>query len=598
MGPRAALTLAGVVAFALAGCDGGSMIGPSGGSDMSTEGSHDLAASPCNGVTVTATDPATGAATLNAPALLVATANVTGESGPHWTLVRTGDSNTITPTTTDANGFDAQYQVEDAGTWTFAVQFDTGCSATGAITLANPLGVQVLYRFRALPPEASGYPLTDTPITVTGGEPRTANLLLDPGTAVTGTLRAGGVGVAGEVRLIADLGPDAVAFAGSDGSFALAVSASGYYTPLLIPTSTTLAPHLGAKILGASLVGASFDIPGGVAVSGSVVDGSAAAIVGANVVLRAGALPSGPGTTNGSGAFSLYAEAGAYTLSFGADDWPQGSLDGVTVPAGGTSVAVAYTVARVAVGGGVVGDDGATPVAGARVTITSHAPLPSVANVSVGGGAALPAGGRVARVVTTDGNGALPAMQLPLGTYDLIVEPPGPSLDGLTAVTETLAGAATWTIALAKPVPLAITVTRGDGTPVAGVALTAIETVGLGAAPMGTTDANGQYTFVIDKGAPLDLVVEPPAATKLAGASVALLAGGGNAHVTLGPGVAVTGQVNTPDNKSLKGVRVEALCYACGSTTPVASAISDGSGTYRIYLPDPGDIAVDGGAGD
>jgi hypothetical protein len=596
MGPRAAIILAAVVAFALAGCDGASYNG-GGGSDMAAPAVHDLGTFACR-VNVTATDPTTGAPTMNAPAILVATAEVGGESGPHWTLAHTGDAD-ITPPTTDTNGFDAQYQVQDPGTWTFSVRFDTGCSATGAITLGNPSGAQVLYRFRALPPDSSGFPLTDLTVVVTGGESRNVNITLDSGTPVAGTLRAGGVGVPGEVRLIADLGPDAIAFAGSNGSFTLAVNATGNYTPLFIPTSTTLAPHLGTSAMGATFVGASFDIPGGVAVSGSVVDGSAAAIGGANVVLRAGALPSGPGTTSAAGAFTLYAEPGAYTMSFGAADWPQGSLDGVSVPAGGTSVAVAYTIARVAVGGSVVGDDGTTPVAGARVTITSHAPLANVANVSIGGGAAQPAGGRVARVVTTDVNGALPAMQLPLGSYDLIVEPPGPSLDGLTAVPETLTGAATWTIALAKPVPLAVTVTRGDdGSPVAGVALTAMETVGLGAAPTGTTGANGQFTFAIDKGASLDLVVEPPAASKLAGARVALPAGGGSTHVTLGPGLAFTGSVNTPDNKSLPGVRVEALCFSCGSTTPIATSISDANGAYHLYLPDPGEIAVDGGAGD
>ncbi|HEY2747290.1 MAG TPA: carboxypeptidase-like regulatory domain-containing protein, partial [Polyangia bacterium] len=427
-------------------------------------------------------------------------------------------------------------------------------------------------------------------------ESRTMDLQLVAGTQVNGTMRAGGVGVPGNVRLIADLGPDAVAFAGSDGSFTLALDPAGSYTPLLIPSSTTLAPHLGPKAMGASFVGGSFDIPGGVAVSGSVVDGAAAPIAGANVVLRAGALPSGPGTTNAGGAYTLYAETGAYTLSFGADDWPQGTLDGVGVPAGGTSIAVAYTIGRVAVGGTVVADDGTTPVAAARVTITSHAPLPSVANVTIGGAAAVPAGGRVARVVTTDANGVLPTMQLPLGSYDLIVEPPGPSLDGLTAVSETLAGAATWTIALAKPVPLAVTVVRGDGTPVDGAALTAVETVGLGAAPTGATDANGQYTFAIDKGATLELVVDPPASVGLAGARVPLPAGGGAVQVTLGPGVEMSGLVKTPEGKALGGVRVEALCFSCGSTTPISTSITDASGNYHLYLPDPGDVAVDGGA--
>ena len=568
----------------------------SSGNDMATFPGSDMGQAQCS-VTVTATDPATGMPTMNAPARLAAVANVSGEIGPHWTLLRAGDTTPVPTTATDANAHHVQADVTLAGSWTFSVVFDSGCRAMAAMTLDNPLGVQVLYRFRALPPETSGFPLKDDAVTIIGGEPIPHNIMLDPGTPVTGTLRAGGVGVAGEVRLLADDGPDAVALTGSDGSFKLAVQAGGGYTPLLIPTSTTIAPHLGAHALGATFVGAAFDLPGGVAVGGSVVDTSAAPIAGANVVLRAGALPSGPGTTNGAGAFTLYAETGSYTLSFGADAWPQGSLPAVTVPAGGGAIAVAYTIARVAVGGSVVGDDGVTPVAGARVTITSQ-PLAHVADVTVGGSGAVPAGGRVATVVTTDGNGALPALQLPLGSYSIIVEPPGPSIDGLTAISETLAGAATWTLTLQKPAPLAVTITRGDGSPVPGVTLTAIETVGLGAAPVGVTDGNGQYTFTLDRGAPIDLVVEPPAAPKLAGTRVALPAGGGSVSVSLGPGLPISGVVQSPSGTIQPGVRVEALCWSCGSTTPISTSISDATGTYHLYLPDPGDVVTDGGVSD
>jgi hypothetical protein len=43
-------------------------------------------------------------------------------------------------------------------------------------------------------------------------------------------------------------------------------------------------------------------------------------------------------------------------------------------------------------------------------------------------------------------------------------------------------------------------------------------------------------------------------------------------------------------------VVVEALCVSCGSSTPLASALSDGSGVYRLYLPDPSLGAVDAGS--
>ncbi len=583
----------------MAGCALGDDATSSTSQDLAAPGGSDMGVLNCPLVHVDAVDPVTGAPTTVVPARLIATVAVSGVSGPHWSLMRAGDSTSIVPMAIGSTGLSVQSDVSDAGTWTFTVTFDSGpCVVRDSKTLGNPLGIHQLFRFRALPPETTGLPLADFSINVTGGTPEAnQDLVLLAGTPVSGVLRAAGVGTAGEVRLIADSGPDAVALTDGSGSFMLAVKADGTYAPLLIPKAATLAPHLGAKATGAAFVGASFDLPGGAAVSGTVVDGSAMAISGARVVLRAGALPSGPGVSDTAGAFTLWAEPATYAMSFGADDWPQGSLDGVVVPAGGASVSIAYTVARFAVGGSVVGDDGTTPVSGARVTITSR-PLGDVADVVVGGAPSQHAAGRVARVVTTDMNGALPAMQLPAGTYDLIVEPPGPSMDGLTAITEVLGSAATWTLALDKPVPLAGTVTGPTGLGVSGARVTAMETVGLGAAPATTTDAGGHYVVMVDKGAPLQLLVEPPATANLASARLSLAANAGSADVALGPGLEVSGVVRSPTSTPLPGVRVEAYCWSCGSTTPLATSISDTTGTYHIFLPDPGENPVDGGVGD
>ena len=605
MGPRASLALLWLLPLWLAaGCVAGDDTTATPASDMGTAGGADMGAG-CTLVDVMATD-AQGAMTTAAPARLTASIDAIGASGPHWTLTHTGDTMPTPVTVINPMGYAVQADVTRAGTWTFSVRFDAGpCTTPRSITLDNPMGATVSYRFRVLPPETSGFPLYETTVPVTGGMSGvTQNLMLLPGTPVSGTLRLAGAPTAGEVRLIAGDGPDAVGLADKNGLFKLAVKSDIVYTPLLIPLpapgSTTPpagAPHLGAAQTGIKFVGAPFDIPGGVAVSGSVVDGAAAPIAQAHVVLRAGALPSSTGISDATGAWSLYAEAATYALSFDAPDWPQATLANVVVPAAGTSLAIAYTTSRTAVGGSVTNDDG-TAAAMARVTITSQ-PLGNVATVSVGGGAAQPAAGRVVRIVMTRADGTLPPLQLPQGTYHVTVEPAGPSLDGLTAFNETVGSSpATWTLPLAKLAPLDIRVVGLDGKGVAGVALTAIETLGLGAAPTGATDAMGSARLFVGKGSPVQLVVEPPGSTNLAGTRVAVAADAGSVTVMLGRGLLVTGAVQSPTGDPQPNVRVEALCDGCGSTTPIATSISDNQGVYRIYLPDPGNVLVDGGAVD
>jgi hypothetical protein len=566
----------------VAGC-GGDDTTASPTNDMASHGGGDMG-SGCTLPIIMAVD-GQGVMTTMAPARLIASINLLGAFGPHWTLTHTGDSMPTPVTVTDSMGDHVQADVTRAGTWTFDVRFDSGpCTAPRSITLDNPEGATVSYRFRVLPPETSGFPLYETTVPVTGGTSVTQNLMLLPGTPVSGTLRLAGAATAGEVRLIANDGPDAVGLADKNGSFKLAVKSDGVYTPLLIPlpppgstTSPAGAPHLGAAQTGVKFVGAAFDIPGGVAVSGSVVDAVAAPIAQAHVVLRAGALPSSTGISDAGGAWSLYAEPATYALSFDAPDWPQATLGNVVVPAGGGSIAIAYTTSRTAVGGSVTNDDG-TPAAMARVTITSQ-PLGNVATVSVGGGAALPAAGRVVRIVMTGADGTLPPMQLPPGTYDVTVEPAGPSLDGLTAFSETVGGsAATWTLPLAKLAPLDVRVVGLDGKGVDGVVLTAIEMLGLGAAPTGTTDATGAAELRVGKGSPVQLVVEPKGDANLAGTRVAIAADAGSVTVMLGRGLLVTGTVQSPTGDPQPSVRVEALCDGCGSTTPVATSISDSQG--------------------
>lgn len=587
MGPRAAL----IALCALAcGCGAENTHGGGGGQDMAAA-TADMGMACSTVVDVTATSD-------YAPARLTATAQVFGVSQPTWTVTLAGDSTVYTPTPLDPSNLRVQLDAMKAGTYTFSVYFASGaCSGQGVKTLLNPTGATMKYRLRALPPETLGLPLKDTPLVLVGGVPLSSfDLTLSAGTAIAGTLTGPGGATAGEVRLIADSGPDAVTTTTS-GPFTLAVLGDGLYTPLLIPSSVALAPHLGAQAQGLDFAGAPFVVGAGATVGGTVSDVASSPLAGVHVVLRAGALPSGPGTSDATGNFTLHAEPGSYTLSFGSDGWPEGTLAGVTVPAGGLTIGVQYTVTRAPVAATVVASDGTTPVAGARVTLTSR-PLGTVANVSIGGNVQA-AAGRVMRVVASAADGTLPGLALPDGTYDVVVEPPAQSPDGLTALTVTVAGGATWALRLQPPIALAGRVTGAGGQPVIGARVTAFELAGLGAAPSTLTDNDGHYALTVGAGAPVSLLVEPSALDKLSSRRVALAAGTTQADVALDPGLLVSGQVLSPAGAPLRAVRVEALCWSCSSPTPLADAVSDDAGGYRIYLPDPGNVVVvDGGAGD
>ena len=376
----------------------------------------------------------------------VAEANTGSLEMPVWN-VSLADGSTFTPTIVDkVSGLTVSFSAPVAGSYTFRVSFpNAGCEGMSSIDVHSRNANQASYRLRVAPPETDGIPQQDLPLTVYGGmEKSDANLALVSGTPILSTLRGpGGTPTAGEVRLIADSGPDAVGLAGDNGTFALAVSADALYTPLLVPTGANaalLAPRLLAKANGLTLVGASFTVDAGQTVSGSVRDPANAAIAGAHVVLRNGLLPSGAR--------------------------PQRRRRELE-PAGGAGqlrrVARRRRLARAV----VVGRDRARRAAGARREIHHGAgggqrqdrrlrrrPPRWPARASrcarrccrrwrrwTSGSGAAPVGGRVKQLVVSAADGTLPPLQLPVlsaGNYDILIEPPAGSSDGVTSLSMAL----------------------------------------------------------------------------------------------------------------------------------------------------------------
>jgi hypothetical protein len=541
--------------------------------------------------------PAVAGGPLYAPVDLIATAipNTANLERPDWN-VSYADGTLLTPEIIDqASGLSVRVHAPLPGSYTFRVTFPlSDCRGMSSVEVRNLNSKGAVYKLRISPPSTAGVPQQDQTIVVYGGTPNGAHdLTLQAGSLLTATLRGpGGAPAAGEVRFVGDNGPDALASAGMAGAFAVALNNDLIYTPLLIPAASTLAPRLLAKDSGANLAAATFSLDAGQAVSGTVSDPAGAPIAGARVVLRAGKLPSGSGVSASDGSYLLRAQTGSYVAAVGADGWPELAISPVTVPAAAQTMDVKYLVSRVQVAAKVVASSGAA-VAGARVTLRSSS-LPSLATVTVGG-SAQPAGGRVNQVVVSAADGTLPPLLLPAASYDVLVEPPAGAADGVTAQTLLLAGNDTWTLTLQARIVLAGKVTNLLGVGVGDVKVTAFETAGLGAAPSARTTSNGSFSVSIDPGSPLEMLFEPSGSSNLSSVRLALPAGSTQALAALGPGLRVGGYVVGPGGGRLPSVVVEALCGSCGSATPIASAVSDGSGAYALYLPDPGVDVGDGG---
>jgi hypothetical protein len=606
VGPRAAIALAALSAAFLIGCDAGESgreeptvdLGAAPRSDLGQAGDGSFCTTIVN---ISASPPAAPGDFVYAPVELIAQATPNGSLGyPTWTVSLAGGGS-WTPEFVDAqSGLTVRFAAALPGSYTFRVSFPSfgnQCRGENVIDVHERAGKVATYRLRVTPPESYGVPQQDQVIAIYGGTPVGGlDLSLKKGTPLTGTLSGPAGPIAGEVRLLADSGPDAVALAPATGGFTLAVNADGLYTPLLIPSASSLAPRLLAKASGTALVGSAFTVGAGESVSGTVMDALATPLAGARVVMRAGKLPSGAATSAADGTFALRAEAGSYTLEVGADGWPELTLTNVVVSAGTPlTVEVAQQLSRVAVAVKVV-DSSGKPVAGARVTLRS-APLDAAATITVDGSARA-APGRVGQVAVSGADGTLPTLQLPLSSYAVLIEPPPGASDGVTAIARTLAGAESWTLALAPRNRLSGHVLDGFGAGVAGARVTAFESAGLGAAPSTVTDKSGLYTLDVDAGSPCTLLIEPPGEAKLASVRRLIGAAASGVDVTLPPGLLVSGAVLSPAGARMPSVVVEALCAACDSPSVLASAISSSAGDYALYLPDPGLEPFDGGLHD
>lgn len=536
-----------------------------------------------------------------APATIVAVAHVQTSATPTWTI--SGPGGLAAPTYLDTGHFSVYVDGTRPGTYTFALELSGGgCPGAASTVLTAPGGVVQPYRLRLTPPSTSGLPQQDALVNTFGDTPQlVADVTLQAGSTLTGTLRGPGGAIAGQVVLQPQSGPAVLAQVGTSGAFSLPIRLDGTYQLALLPLDGTFAPRLLGPTDGASLQAqlASAVLDGGVTVTGGVRDPSLQPIKGASVALRRGVLQTGLGISGADGTYTLHARPDTYDLAMSAPGWPDLVLSGVGI-ASASTLGVDLTMSRVAVTLTIVAADGVTPVAGAKVSVSSST-IASAATVH-GAGGDRSAAGRLHVAATTAADGTM-LLSLPPAGYDVLLDP-GAASGGAGTITGrhlTVAGAVSQTLALGPTVQVSGLVTDGMGNAVVDARVRAVASSGT--AFETRSGADGRYMLTsLPNGVALALEVTPRVGTL---ASVQRTLGdpvhlGGTlpatADVSLPLGLTLAGVVRSPLGSPLAGVSIDVLCATCGDATPLYHTDTSASGGYTLYLPDPGFSNPDGGS--
>ncbi len=548
------------------------------------------------------------------PTELVATANVSEIDGVvdfFWSAE--GPDGPIDPTVRAPDGSEVGVTADTPGPYTISVtveDIDGSCADSTTVNVLPGGGAtaQLVLRFAppddgVAPPRQQGEPFTiyeDTDWNV-------GTLTLTAGKTIAGALTGPDGPLAAYLRLAT---PDFTTefFSSGTGAYQVLVldRAAELYDVTVVPYEPTVAPDRLA--LAASDLEAGIFLDRGDPVDGVVVDSTGAAVAGATVAIAAGNLPASVVTTDIDGHFAAPVRAAAGSLSIAvvppaASTLPRLELTeaaGVSPPAG-ELLTVTLGDVPLATVGGLATISGGAPLAGARMTYAATAPATG-GTVQIGAGAPVDAPFAARVTVVADATGVVPAVSLPFGIYDVMIDVPvdgfdgqGPALGALDLTGGAPPSPPVWSTA--AEVPRALHVMDGVGSAVAGARVTAIALglagVGAGVATSDVTAASGDVTLALVPGMGYDLIVDPPRDVALSRARLRVAAADPwPASIALGAAITIRGTVvYPPSGVGEPGVRVEAVCSPCGagedSEQPLGETSTGAGGTFSLAVPSP-----------
>lgn len=463
------------------------------------------------------------------------------------------------------------------------------CRYTDAtLNVSDPLGMNSVYRLRTVAsPQLA--PPQETIIQLQGNTTDyNRPIALDPGIAVTGTVKNGTTPVPAYIKLIPVAAPNAFTetYSAANGTYSVRLLGQ-MHSVLIIPTSNTLAPKLTAWMPGVT----DFTVSGGTLVSGIVRDTVGNPLPNAKVQLFSGGVPSTIGNSFGDGTFSLRADFASGPITVKVTP-PAGSglprLEATSAFNLGTQLQINYAALTLCDLAGDAVKRANTNQPGAKVTFVGA--LVGTAG-TIGGVAAT---GSIHITATANGSGVLPSTLVPRAAMSAVVQLAAD--DYAIDTVDTTASCAAQTIdALGRLARSGVT--KKDATTTLGGVRIEATPVGVlaqaDAQPIvAVSDANGAFTLDLAPGGVYDVrFVDPQARAaqlavmNVAPANIPTTAILPKPLVIFGK-VSVTGVANP-----VVGASVQLLCASCTgieATRPAAATATDSASNYRVAVPDPG----------
>jgi len=516
---------------------------------------------------------------------------------------------------TGANGDEVVFTAAPVGVYNIAVSGSLGATTCAGdsrdLNVSEPGAVLGPMRLVIVPRSSSVVPPQTIDFQLPGGADYTLSTLsLDGGANTPLYVYGPSDPLEGAyVRAMPSVGDDSALwierFSRAGGTVNLHL-ASIAYDLLVVPDADLPAVFLAGQ-QATDLSGISIAVDAGVGVTGTVADPAGDPIAGAQVQVTVAGAPSTIGTTNASGAFALEARPGgpvSVTVTPPASTGlPQLQRDDAPDIAAGSEVAVRYAAGlEVRTVSPVLREsDNSTPAAGARVTFVAE-PIGAAGTIAVDGSGAA-ASGSLVKSAQANASGVIPAQALTSGPYDVIVEP-GPSAPAgervrFAPLDLSSGQGAPASLRLAAAGHLTGLVLDDGDAPVAGAQLIATPLGPLARATTAgastTTGEDGAFDLALAAGGSYQIRIDGPLGRgRVLRFEDAPGAPGGTRALDdskLPTTLRLTGALTVTGGAAVTGAVLQLQCLVCGPDSgamTVAEAVSDSSGEFLLYAPDPG----------
>jgi hypothetical protein len=456
-----------------------------------------------------------------------------------------------------------------------------------------PGAVRERVRLRVVPPDGVAPPL-ELRRDIDGGADASFGIItVERGDAVTAMVRRpGGAAVPAYVRFSPASAPDAAveAFSATSGMLATRVLAQPH-SVLVIPSVPDLAPRRFTDWMPSPTALAHLDLAAGVDVSGAVRDPAGALLAGATVKLTIDGVPSTVATAV-DGTFTLRVAPGVAVVVEVTPPSTSGlprlmATSTALTLASGLAVRYAPGLVRRSLAGTTIQRQGA-PVANAKLMVVGS--LSDAGTVTAG--AVAVARGDVRIAASAGGAGTLPATLVPAAALSAVitVESGDLAVAALDTTSEVPA------VIDAPPMLAIAPILRGPGAaglPGAVLELVPAGELAMAAAPVRHVSAGptGAAATTLAAGGHYDLRLRDPLARAALLVVPDRVAATVEATYQLRRAVVITGTVMLGGTQSLANASVQILCDACNGidrAKPIAEAVTDAAGTFRLAVPDPG----------